>query len=99
MHYAIDFAPHVPLALLWSLVALAIALTAMSFALRASGAWARGLALSIVLLTLANPLIVHETREGLPDVVALVVDHSQSMDVRGRRSQADAAVAQIRKNL
>src|SRR5256885_16388149 len=99
MHYAIDFAPHLSLALLWILTAIAIALTALSFALRAPGAWARGIALAIVLLALANPLIVHETREGLSDVVALIVDHSQSMDVRGRRGQADAAAEQIRKLL
>jgi hypothetical protein len=99
VHYAIDFAPHVPLALLWVLIALAVALTVLSFALRAPGAWARGPALGVVLLVLANPLIVHEMREGLPDVVALIVDHSQSMDVRGRRAQADAAVEQIRKIL
>jgi len=99
VHYAIDFAPHLPLALLWSLVALAIGFTALSFALRAPGAWARGIALAIMVLALANPLIVHEMREGLPDVVALIVDHSQSMDVRGRRGQADAAAEQIRKQL
>src|SRR5437762_8021639 len=99
MHYALDFAPHLSPALLWILLAASIALTALAFALRAHGAWARGLALAIVLLALANPLIVHETREGLPDVVALIVDHSQSMDVRGRRGQADAAAEQIRKTL
>src|SRR6185437_1574827 len=99
MHYAIDFAPHVPTALLWVLVALAIAFVALSFALRAPGAWARGIALAVVLLALANPLIVHEMREGLPDVVALVVDRSQSMDVRGRAREADAAAAQIKKQL
>jgi hypothetical protein len=99
VHYAIDFAPHLSLALLWSLIALAIGFTALSFALRAPGAWARGIALAMVLLALANPLIVHETREGLSDMVALIVDHSQSMDVRGRRGQTDAAAEQIRKQL
>jgi hypothetical protein len=99
VHYAIDFAPHLPLALLWILIAAAIGLTILSFVLHVSGAWARGLALAIVLLAIANPLIVHEMREGLPDVVALIVDRSQSMDVRGRRGQADAAAEQIRKTL
>jgi hypothetical protein len=89
----------VPLALLWILVAAAIALTAFAFALRAPGAWARGVAFAIILLAIADPLIVHEMHQGLPDVVALVVDHSQSMDVRGRRQQADAAAEQVRKAL
>ncbi|MBV8799813.1 MAG: hypothetical protein JO208_08410 [Alphaproteobacteria bacterium] len=99
MHYALDFAPNMPPALLWALVAVAIALTGLSFALRAPGAWARALALAIVLVALAHPLIVREVREGLPDVVALIVDRSQSMDVRGRRAQADAAAEQIRRAL
>ena len=99
MHYALDFAPHVSPTLLWALIGLATALTIFSFLLRAPGAWARGIALAIVLLAIANPLIVHEAREGLPDVVALVVDHSASMDVRGRRAQADAAAEQIRDKL
>ena len=99
MHYALDFAPHTSLTLLWLLVGAAVVLTVFSFALRAPGAWARGVALAIILLALANPLIVHEAREGLPDVVALVVDHSASMDVRGRRRQADATAEQVRNRL
>ncbi|HEX3653898.1 MAG TPA: hypothetical protein VHU18_13850 [Rhizomicrobium sp.] len=99
MHYGLDFAPHVSLALLWILFAAAIALTALAFALRAPGAWARGVALAIVLLALSNPLMVKESRQGLPDVVALIVDHSQSMDIRGRAREADAAAEQVRKTL
>src|SRR4051812_37722288 len=99
MHYTLDFAPHVSSILLWIFIAAAVALTAFAFLLRAPGAWARGIAFAVMLLALANPLIVHETREGLPDVVALIVDHSQSMDVRGRRGQADAAAQQIKKQL
>ncbi|HEX3945321.1 MAG TPA: hypothetical protein VHW69_14660, partial [Rhizomicrobium sp.] len=99
MHYTLDFAPHVSLALLWILLAAVVVLTALAFLLRAPGTWARGLALAIVLLALANPLAVKESRQGLPDVVALIVDHSQSMDIRGRRAEADAAVEQLRKQL
>ncbi|HEY4112931.1 MAG TPA: hypothetical protein VGM17_02625 [Rhizomicrobium sp.] len=99
MHYAIEFAPHIAPTLLWVLIALVVALVVFSFALRAPGAWARGVALAIVLLALADPLIVNETRQALPDIVALVVDHSASMDVRGRRAQADAAAEQIRNKL
>ncbi len=53
----------------------------------------------MLIAALANPLIVHETREPLSDVVALIVDHSPSMDIRGRRRQADQAAAQLRKTL
>jgi len=99
MNYTVDFAPHIPAMLLWLLAIVAATLSIYAFAARATGAWARMLTFGIVLLALANPLAVHETREALPDVVALIVDHSPSMDIRGRRAAADAAIAQIRKTL
>src|SRR5665213_1708135 len=99
MSLSLDFAPHIPLWLLWLFVIIAAATVLYSFALRATGAWARALALAVLLLALANPLIVHETREPLPDVAAIIVDHTQSMAINGRRAQADAAAAQLKKQL
>ena len=52
-----------------------------------------------MLLALANPLIVHETREGLPNIVALIVDRSQSMEIGTRRADADKALAAYREQL
>ena len=42
---------------------------------------------------------MRETREPLPDIVALVVDHSSSMDIDHRRADADKAAAQIASQL
>ncbi len=95
MNYALAFAPHVPDVLLWLLIAAAIFITAYAFFRRARGAWARGLAFAVLLAALANPLIVRETRAPLSDVVALIVDHTQSMDVHGRKADADKAAAAI----
>ncbi|HET7333955.1 MAG TPA: hypothetical protein VFI93_02470, partial [Rhizomicrobium sp.] len=81
MSTSIGFAPHLPLILFWVLAGLAALLVLGSFVIGARGAWARALALIAVVLALANPLIVRETREPLSDVVALVIDHSQSMDI------------------
>jgi hypothetical protein len=99
MSYGLDFAPHIPMALLWLLVGGAAILTLVALFSGARGGWARGLALAIALAALANPLIVQETREPLADVMALIVDHSQSMDIRGRRAEADKAAEQIKKAL
>ncbi len=99
MNYALSFAPHVPDLVLWLLIAAAVLITAYAFFRRARGAWARGLAFTILLAALANPLIVRETRQPLSDVVALVVDHTQSMDVHGRKAQADKAAAAIKAQL
>jgi len=99
MSYAIDFAPHVPLWLLWTFCGLAAVVTLYAFLQRARGSWARGVAFAIVLLALANPLIVHEMREPLSDVVALVIDKSQSMGVNTRSADAAKSVDAIRKEL
>ncbi len=99
MNMSLDFAPLVPMVLLWTAVGLAAALTIASFALRAHGAWARGLVFAALLFVIANPLIVNETRSPLPDVAAIVIDRSQSMGIEDRRAQEDAALAAIRKQL
>jgi hypothetical protein len=99
MNLSLDFAPHVPLILLWIAIGLAAVLTAVSFALRAKGAWARALVFAALIFVLANPLIVNEARSPLPDVAAVILDKSQSMGVGDRRAQAEAALAAIRKQL
>jgi uncharacterized membrane protein len=99
MTYSLDFAPHIPMALLWLLIGAASVVFVYSLIRRARGAWLRAAAFAIAIFALADPLIVHETREGLPDVVALIVDHTPSMDIRGRRAQADKAAAEIKAKL
>ena len=48
------FDPHLPLALIVALAVIAVLITAVSFYLRARGAWARGLAFAILLFALAG---------------------------------------------
>ncbi len=99
MTYSLDFAPLVPVFWLWLLGAPAAALFVYALVRRAQGAWARALAFAVALLALAGPLIVREAREALPDIAALVIDHSASMDIHHRKEDADAAAARIRHML
>ena len=99
MNLSIDFAPHIPLALLWTAIGLAVALTILSIAVRARGWWARALVFAALIFVIANPLVVNETHSPLPDVAAIVIDRSQSMGVGNRRAQEDAALAQIKKQV
>lgn len=96
---SLAFAPHIAPALLWALIAVAALLTCYAFFMRARGAWARTLALLVLILALANPLIVRQSREPLSDVAVILVDHSQSMDVGSRLPDADKAVAELKKRL
>ena len=93
------FAPAIPLSLLAVLAVLAAVITLFGFYRRARGAWARGLAFAILLFALTGPLLVHETHSPLPDMVAVIVDRSQSMGVGDRARQADQALAQVRRQL
>jgi hypothetical protein len=99
MSYGIAFAPHLSLWLMAVLGGIALAILGLSLYRRANGAIARAIALAIILLALANPLIVEETREGLSNIVALVVDRSQSMDIGTRRADAERALANLREQL
>ncbi|HKD46645.1 MAG TPA: hypothetical protein VKB67_03085, partial [Rhizomicrobium sp.] len=93
------FDPHVPSFILGILIAIAVAITIFALWRGARGALMRGFALAILLFALAGPILVKETRTPLPDVVAIVVDHSQSMGVGNRLTQADAALAKLRQEL
>lgn len=61
-------------------------------------AW-RGAACLAALAALLNPTIRDETREGLPDLVVLVVDESGSQSVGGRPAQTERAVERARELL
>jgi hypothetical protein len=99
MHVAVEFAPQLSPDWIWLIGGLAAVLAIFSLWQRAHGAWARALAFALACLALANPLIVRETRVPLPDVVALIVDHSGSMDINQRRSQANRAAIEIARRL
>jgi hypothetical protein len=95
----LGFDPHLPLALIGALALVAALVTAYGFYVRARGAWARGLAFAILIFALCGPMLVKENHAPLPDVVAVVMDRSQSMGIGDRMAQAEKALAQIRKQL
>jgi hypothetical protein len=99
MATTVDFAPLLPVLALWIAGGLALAITVYALVRGARGAWARGLVLAAALLVTANPLIVHETREPLSDIVAVVLDRSQSMSVGTRSADAAKALAAVKKQL
>jgi hypothetical protein len=99
MNLTIAFAPHLPLVLLWIAGGVALLLLLIGAIARARGTWARALAFATIGLALANPLIVHETREPLPDVAALILDHSQSMGVEDRSAKATRAFDALKARL
>lgn len=95
----LGFDPLIPWAILWSLAGGAAVLWVI-YLWRRGKAWLfRALALTVLALALANPLWIQEQREPLKDIVAVVMDRSESMNFRGRTETAQAAYDAIRKEI
>ncbi|MBN8902835.1 MAG: hypothetical protein J0H57_17545, partial [Rhodospirillales bacterium] len=86
---ALHLDPLVPVWLLVGLAVLAAAAVGVSAWRRARGTLLRAAAFAVLLLWLAGPRLVQETRQGLPDVGLLVVDQSASMQVGDRAALAE----------
>ncbi|HEV7369681.1 hypothetical protein [Arenibaculum sp.] len=96
---SIAFAPLVPWAVLGPLIALAAAVLLLAALRRARGTGWRLLALTALMLALANPSLVREERDPIKDVAVVVVDDSPSQDVGRRRERTEAALARLRGRL
>jgi hypothetical protein len=92
---AIRFAPTVPGWLLAAIAALCVLALVPALWRRARGVWLRVACFAVVLLWLAGPRLVRETREALPDIAVMVVDKTASMEVGNRAALRDAAAAKL----
>ena len=95
MSWSVEFMPFVPWPVLWAIAAAGAVLLALLFWRSRRGATFRLLSFVLLLLAIANPHLKQEDREPLNDVVAVVVDDTQSQAIAGRTSRTDA----IRKEL
>ena len=95
----ISFEPLIGWPWLWSLVAVVIVAWA-AYTLFRGRAWlTRGAALTLLAAALSNPAIVHEEREPLPSIAALILDRSESMSFGERRAAAEVAYATLKTRL
>jgi hypothetical protein len=95
MSWSVEFLPFVPWPVLWGLAATGAVLLALLFWRSRRGAIFRLLSYALLLLAIANPHLKQEDREPLNDVLAVVVDDSQSQAIAGRTARTD----QVRKEL
>lgn len=95
----LGFDPLIPWLALWGLVGVAVVLWGVYVALRGKAWLFRALAMTVLAIALANPQWIQEQREPLKDIVAVVMDRSESMNFRGRTETAQAAYDAIRKEI
>ncbi|MGH6867140.1 MAG: glutamine amidotransferase [Methyloceanibacter sp.] len=95
MSWSVEFFPFVPWPVLWVIAAVGAVLLLLLFWRARRGAVLRLLAFAMLLLAIANPHLKQEDREPLNDVVAVVVDESQSQITAGRTERTE----KVRKEL
>jgi len=88
---AVAFDPLLPAPVFVALAVLAGLAVALALWRRARGAWLRAFVAAVLLLALANPRLVQETRRTLPDIAILLVDQTASQRVGERMAVTDAA--------
>src|SRR6187431_916604 len=99
MNYGIAFAPLVPTDVVWTSLAVAVAVSALLFLARSRGSVLRTIALLLMVLALANPSFTREDREPLTSVAAVVIDKSASQSFGDRQKQTEEARAQLMERL
>jgi hypothetical protein len=97
--FNLSFDPLLPWPLIAVLGGLLLLVLAVLTWQRLRGAALRALASALLVLALVNPVLQREEREGLPGVVALVVDESASQSLGNRTEQTQAAVAALKERL
>ncbi len=97
--FSLDWAPLLPVPLLVALGLAAALVAGLGIFGRRRGAIPRAAALALLLAALADPSVVRENREGLKDVVAVVLDGSGSQTIGERAAQTAQARAALAKQL
>lgn len=95
----IGFEPFLGWPALWALAALAVLAWVAYIFLRGRAWLTRGLCLTLLAAALSNPSLVHEEREPLPSVAAVVLDRSESMEIGDRAAAAQKAYEAVKAKL
>ena len=97
--YNLSFTPLLPVPLLLGLGVLALGLIGLGFYARKAGTFLRALGFGLLLLAMTGPSLVHEDRDPLKEVVAVVVDQSGSQTIGERPVQTEKAREKLEKSL
>ncbi len=92
---SIAFAPMFDWIVLAAVGALGLTVLAAGAFTRARGLAWRTLAIAALWLALANPALVDEEREPIPDLLTIVVDESESQRIDGRRQRSEETLEKL----
>ncbi len=96
---SIAFSPLVPIPLIVALGVIAFALIVYGLIHRAKGALLRALPVAALVIAIADPQLVRENRTPLKDVVAVVIDDSDSQKLGERTQRTTKALEKLTAEL
>ncbi len=94
---SLSFTPLLPWPVLAVLGVVALAMAVLAVLARGRTALLRALVLALVLAALANPALVHEDREPVKDIAAVVIDRSGSQGLGDRPQVTDQVRAELQR--
>ena len=95
----ISFYPHISYSLFYILSFLSLVMVFIGFKFEASGNILRTILICIILICIANPVIVSENRENIPDTVAIILDLSPSQSINNRKEIAQQTYNKLKEKL
>ncbi len=99
MSWSVFLSPLVPVWALWLGALVALAMVGVGLWSGRRSLWARAPFLLLLTTMLANPSLREEEREPIPDIVAVVLDESQSQSIGARQAQGEAALSALTERL
>ena len=84
----IIFYPYISITFLYIVIFVSLFITFINYKLKSNSTFLKFLFMLIIILSLANPVIMSENRESLPDTVAVILDLSPSQNINDRKKNA-----------
>ena len=84
----IIFYPYISITFLYIVIFVSLFITFINYKLKSNSTFLKFLFMLIIILSLANPVIMSENRESLPDTVAVILDLSPSQSINDRKKNA-----------
>jgi len=99
MSWSIEFAPLVPLPLIWAAAVAAAVLVAVLVFRKSRGVLWRALSLAALIAALLNPTLREEERDSLANIALVLTDESTSQELDKRPDQRAAIRTELEKRL
>lgn len=96
---SLTFDPVLPLALLFGLGALLLAIGVWSYLRFPRGMWFRAAACVLVWVSLFNPQVIQKETKPLSDIALVLIDRSSSQTLQDRMEQTDKALGELKATL